>query len=137
MPAIKRVLEKKGVNLEKSVNEAFKDPKHGLSVLRSWAFLFLLAFFICIALGNLYFVLTHGHPDMENYRFVIIFYAIISTVFNQLLVFKQKEYLLYFKKFDKMSIDEKKKWAWISFATITGIIFFMIGSFYLLVQQKR
>lgn len=136
IPVVKKSFAKRGMDLEKSVNEAFKDPKNGLSSLRSFGFLFLLAFTFCIGLGNLYFVFIHTSPP-KNYPFVIIIYATIALIFNHFLVFKQDKYLVYFKKFDKMPKREKQKWAWVTFGTIIGVLFFLIGSFYLLTHQQN
>jgi uncharacterized BrkB/YihY/UPF0761 family membrane protein len=134
IPFIKRLDERKGVNIEKGLNEAFRNPKHGLSAIRSFGLLFSLPFFLCLGFSNLYFVFIHSKANLKIYHFII--FALISLIVNHFLVFKHKEYLVYFKKFAKMPRNEKRKWAWVSFVIIIGIIFFMIGSFVLLVHQK-
>lgn len=134
IPLVKKSFAKRGVDLEKSVNDAFKNPKYGLSTLRSWGFLLLLVFFFCAGVGNLYFVLMHEQPN-KYYPFILIFYVTIAAILNHFLVFKQDKYLIYFKKFDNKPKSEKQKWAWITFATTIGIILFLIGSFYLLSHQ--
>lgn len=136
IPIIKKAYAKKGIDLEEIINQAFLDPKHGISKLRSFGFLFLLVFSFCIGIGNIYFVLIHKLPN-DNYTFFIFLYGIISAAFNHHLVFKHFKYLDYFKKISKMPKCEKRKWAWISFATIIGVIIFMLYSFYLLIHQKH
>lgn len=134
MPAIKRLGKKKGVNFEEEINKAFQNPKHGLSAIRSFGLLFSLPFFLCLGFYNLYCVFIHSEANLKIYHFII--FTLISLTLNHFLVFKNKKYLFYFKKFAKIPLNEKRKWAWISFLTIIGIILFMICSFVLLVHQK-
>ncbi|WP_131777620.1 hypothetical protein [Chryseobacterium sp. JAH] len=67
-----------------------------------------------------------GNP----YKWIfIIGFLIIPWIINEQLLFKNEKYLKYFEEFDKETKKVKRKWAWISFGIIIGILTFFVLSF--------
>ena len=66
---------------------------------------------------------------LKNQIVFMCFFIIPSLVINYLLLWRKNKYLDYFKKFDKESTFEKRKWGWISFGVLVGIVLLMIWSF--------
>lgn len=62
----------------------------------------------------------------------IIGMLILPWIINEKLLFNNNKYLKYFDEFDKEPKEVRRKWAWISFGVIIGIITFFILSFSLL-----
>src|SRR5437868_7750898 len=52
----KKIYERKGINIEESLDFAFKDPENGLSSMRAGGFMFILSFLI----GATLFFLTQA-----------------------------------------------------------------------------
>ncbi|MDN3694664.1 hypothetical protein QWZ06_21530 [Chryseobacterium tructae] len=69
----------------------------------------------------------------NSYKWIFIIGMLAMPWFiNEKLLFKNGKYLKYFDEFDKESKEVKRKWAWISFSIILGIVIFFILSFVLL-----
>lgn len=128
LPFQKKLYERKGINIENEINEAFKRPDIGLSSIRAGGFMHVLVLLICFGLVNVISGLVQMHIRLRLYHFMI--FVVVSLVVDHFLLFRQNKYLTYFKEFEKMSHGEKKKWAWISLGAIIGIIGFFIGSFF-------
>jgi hypothetical protein len=124
----KRNFEKLGVDPMNALNEAFKRPDIGISSIRAGGFMYILVFLICFGLVNIFCGLSQISIRLRLYHFMI--FVIASLVVNYFLLFQQKKYLAYFKEFEKMPKEEKKKWALLSSLAIIGIILFFIGSFF-------
>ena len=93
---------------------------------------------ILFSIFNLFQVLigkSFGHYVYENVfylMFFIIFLSCISILINYLFLFRNKKYLSYFCKLDKMDITKKRKYGYSSFFVIVFVICVFFGSFMLL-----
>jgi glucan phosphoethanolaminetransferase (alkaline phosphatase superfamily) len=134
LPYLKRLYEKQGINIRNSIDEAFKRPDIGLSSIWAGGFMYILVFFMC--LGTLIFFSVIIQKDfLKFYNFIIL--LIITLLVNHFLLFKRNKYLKYFKEFEEMPKNVKKKWAWISFVVIIGIWSFCIGSFVFMLYRFK
>ena len=69
----------------------------------------------------------------NSYKWIFIIGLLaIPWIINEKLLFKNDKYLKYFEEFDKEPKEVRRKWAWISFGIIIGIVGFFILSFILL-----
>jgi preprotein translocase subunit SecE len=57
-----------------------------------------------------------------------------SIGLNYFLLWKNDKYLTYFKEFEQESKEVKRKWAWISFGVVVGIILLLIVSFWIMTE---
>jgi hypothetical protein len=127
IPVVKRHFEKKEINPMIEINKAWENPDFGLSIIWAGGFMYVLFFLICFGIINLISGMIKLEFNLKFYHFIILF--IISILVNYFLLFKKNIYRRYFREFDKMQKAEKKKWAWVSFTVILGILIFSIGSF--------
>ncbi len=127
IPALRRFYAKKGIDIIEEGEKAFKRPDIGISSI--WAGGFMGAFVLFVCFGSVLYVFGIFKIDYTITLVQFLFILAIPFIVNHYLLFKKKKYLKYFKEFEKMPREEKKKWAWISFAVIIGIILFFIGSF--------
>jgi hypothetical protein len=130
LPFAKKHFEKIGIDPLIEVNKAFKRPDIGISSIRSGGFMGILIFLVCFGIANLSSEIRQQGLNLKLYHFII--FIVISLLANHFLLFKKNKYLIYFKEFEKMPKELKKKWAWISFLVILGILFFGIGSLVML-----
>ena len=123
----KRRFAKMGVdNPVEELNKSFKKPDTGISIFRAGGLMILLIVLFCFGIGFIYIGLLRINYFNSN---IFIFIIPITLLFNYFLLFRHNKYLRYFKEFEKMERTDKKRWAWISFGVILGILFFSIGSF--------
>jgi len=127
LPYLKRLYEKQGINIRNSIDEAFKRPDIGLSSIWAGAIMYVLVLLICFGLVNYYSGIMRLDFTLKLSHFLVL--LSIPFVINHFLLFKQNKYLAYFKEFEIIPKEEKKKWAWLSFLIIIGILLFFIGSF--------
>ena len=127
IPAVKRFYAKKGINILEEGEKAFKRPDFGISSIWAGGFMYVLVFLIFFGLVIYIFGIIRLDYTLNLFHFFII--LSIPFVVNYFLLFKQNKYLIYFKEFEKMPREDKKKWAWISFVVIISILLFFIGSF--------
>jgi len=133
LPFAKRHFEKMGIDPVVEANKAFKRPDVGISTIRAGGFMYILIFLLCLGVANLVIKIAQQGPNLRLYHFIT--FIAISILINQVLLFRNKRYLTYFKEFDIMPKELKKKWAWISFLAILGILSFGVGSFFLAMYQ--
>ncbi|MGE8555714.1 MAG: hypothetical protein ACN6OB_17485 [Chryseobacterium jejuense] len=82
-------------------------------------------------LGKAFMQFVWGPGNSYKWIFIIGLLA-IPWIINEKLLFKNDKYLKYFDEFDKEPKEVRRKWAWISFGIIIGIITFFVLSFILL-----
>ncbi len=127
LPFAKRHFEKMGIDPVMEANKAFKHPDFGISSIRAGGFMYILIFLLCLGVANLLSGITQQSLNLRLYHFII--FIVISIILNQILLFRNKKYLIYFKEFDVMPKELKKLWAWISLGVILFFFFFAISSF--------
>lgn len=123
----KKHFKKKGINPIQELNKAYKRPDIGISSIWSGGLMYLFVFLLCFGVVNLYSAIVQKELNLRVYHFFAL--IAISFVVNHFLLFRHEKYRAYFKEFEKMQKADKKKWGWISFGVIMGILFFSIGSF--------
>lgn len=133
-PSMKRRFQKDSIDDPiNRLNKSFNSPDTGISVMWAGIIMFFLVFSIFIGTENLYLASVRKSFNRQDYDLIIFF--IMSYVTNHVLLFRRNKYLTYFKEFNMMKDEEKKKWAWISFMAIIGIFLFLIGSFIILTHR--
>lgn len=123
----KKHFEKMGIDPVIEVNKAFKRVDFGISSIRAGGFMHILVFLICFGMVNFFCGLIQINVRLRLYHFII--FVIASLVVDHLLLFRHDKYLRYFKEFEKMPHEVKKKWSWISLVAVMCIFLFFIGSF--------
>lgn len=130
IPLVRNFYAKRGVTVNHiydAVDNAFKRPDFGLSITFAGGLMCILIFGICFGLALVYEGILRDSHRLSIYHeggFVLV-----SLIVNYLLLFRRDKYLKYFKELEEMKGAERRKWAWISFAVIFGILLFAIGSF--------
>lgn len=127
IPFIKKFYSNKGVDVESNLNTAFKRPDFGLSSMRVGGLMYGLIFFFQLGIIEFFLGITMIKP--RGVFFIVTPPFVISIIINNILLFKNDKYLKYFQEFDKMGTSFKRRWSWISFGTIIGIIMFLIIGF--------
>ncbi|WET50903.1 hypothetical protein PYS58_07155 [Chryseobacterium indologenes] len=141
IPAIKKFYSKRGIEdmNQFTDNIIFNDKVSGLHSI--WAGIHMGGLIILIEYGvfNIFqailgksliqFIWEPGSP----YKWIfIIGMLVLPCIINEKLLFNNNKYLKYFDEFDKEPKKVRRKWAWISFGIIIGIITFFVLSFILL-----
>jgi hypothetical protein len=127
IPVVRRFYAKKGIDIIEEGEKAFKRPDIGISSIWAGGFMYVLVFLICFGVVNYFSGIMRLDFTLKLFHFIIL--LSIPFVINYFLLFKQDKYLTYFKEFEIMRKEEKKRWAWISFVVIIAILLFFIGSF--------
>jgi hypothetical protein len=129
-PSIKKRLYRKWgiVDAKEAFNEAFERPDIGISSIRASAFIGCLGLLICYGLSEIIYTLIG--VDFKPRLHHLIIYTIINLVVLYYLSYRNDKYLSYFKELDGMCQRDRKKWAWLSFLIIIGILFFFISIFW-------
>jgi hypothetical protein len=127
LPFARKHFEKMGVDPEVEVNKTFERPDTGLSSIFAGGLMYSLIVLLCFGIADLYEGLFQTGYHLTGYHFVG--FVALSFVTNYFLLFKRDKYIRYFKKFDKMEKADRKRWAWISFGVILGILLFAVSSF--------
>jgi hypothetical protein len=74
-----------------------------------------------------------GRIIPESFVVYAMVAGIPSIIINHLLLWKNDKYLTHFKEFEKESKEVKRKWAWISFTIVLGIILILIASYWIMI----
>ena len=136
---LKKGLEKRGSSFKQIDDIALEisnNPKNGKSInlanIHIGGLLVLLEFSLFnlfqAILGKSLIQYVWGPGSPYKWFFIIVLLVIPYLINNQLL-WKNDKYLKYFKEFDKKPKEIRRKWAWISFGIILGILAFFILSF--------
>jgi hypothetical protein len=126
LPFLKRLYQRKNINIRREIDEAFKRPDIGISSVRACGGIGILIILICLGLVNVFSGLTQISIRLRLHHFIM--FSIASIAIFYFMCERRDKYLAYFKEFGKMSKDDKKKWARVCLITIICILFFFIGS---------
>jgi len=121
IPKFRNFQEKRGrslLNMDKDVQDAFKRPDHGISVIFAGGLMGLLIMILFFGLQLLYIAFIEKPKSFEQFAIIFIIYTIISVLISYIFLFRKDKYLKYFKEFDKEPRKWKIKWAWISLGVI-------------------
>lgn len=140
IPTIKKLYAKKGIeDMNKFIDDVvFNNRVSGWNSI--WAGIQMGGLLVLIEYGLFNILQTILRKSLIQYVwesgiYKVMFIAgllIIPWVINNKLLWKNDKYLEYFVEFDKEPKEVKKKWYWISFGIIVGILGFFILSFVLL-----
>lgn len=138
IPAVKRFYARGGIDdMNKFTDEvAFNDKRSGLWSIWAGSMVGGLLIFFEYGLFNI-FQLIIGKSLIQyiwggSNLYWLVFIAgllIIPYIVNEQLLFKNDKYLKYFEIFEKEPTKMKRKWTFISFSVILGIVLFFILSF--------
>ncbi len=107
IPFLKKRYEKLGVDVNEEVNKVFTDKEYGFSVMVSEAVLSLTFFQILLSVIFIMLGILDIRVTLRKEYFIIL--ALSSYLFCYLLVFKNNEYLKYFKRYASWTSFEKRK----------------------------
>lgn len=118
---IKKRLEKKGImNIQKEIDKAFGDKNYGLSTTVAGGILWgsIAVFFFSL-------LIVFNIPISMPY---IITCGLLSGAISYFFVFRNDKYVKYFDKYEKWSKAEKRKYSWLTCASVVAIfLFFYLG----------
>jgi hypothetical protein len=120
LPFIEKKTGKKGAELIEVVNEAFGNKKYGLSTMVSGGILIAIVFFLQMILAKILIRLFEINATLNNNPFIL--FGIISFALCYYIVFRKDRYLKYFKEYENWTRKEMKKYVWMSFGFIIGVI---------------
>ena len=141
----KKRLEKNGSSPEeftKQLRSQNDNPKTSNSIYIAGGVTGSLIGFTIFSLFNLLQIIIDVNYfkyiiNNEMYWLVTIFALTIPPLlFNHSILYKNDKYLQYFKKFNKMSKEQRKRDYWISFIVVFSMVIFILGSFVLYIQVK-
>jgi len=126
LPFQKRMYERRAINIYEDINQAFKNPKGGLSSIRAGGFMYILS----LIAGLAFFCLIQAiHDQVYLNNAVMILICIPFGILNFFLLFYKNKYLDYFKYFEAMSKEWKMKWKFISLGIVLSIVLILILAF--------
>jgi hypothetical protein len=124
---VKEQYEKRGVkDADELVNKAIKNPRVGINSILAGGHMYLLIILLAFGLLFIYSALIGHHIRIGYTQFLYIIAP--SFIVNYFSLFKDDKYLSYFKEFEKMPAEEKKRWGWVTFSVVLLIWGFSIGS---------
>lgn len=115
--------------LESDSHESILFAQGGFSIINVMVLYSIFNFFQ-VLIGK-----SFGHYVYENIFYLILFIVLLtcaSFLIDYFFLFRNKKYLSYFCKLDKVDIKKKKKYGYNSFFFILFIICVFFGSFMLL-----
>lgn len=141
---LKDGLEKRGSSfkeIDKTAIKFLNDPRYGKSItiagIQMGGILVLLQYsifnLIQAILGKS--LIQYIWEDSLNKWIFLIGLLVIPAIINYFLLWKDDKYLTYFKEFEKEPKAVKRKWAWISFGVVVGIILLLIASFWIMTER--
>ncbi len=127
-PAVKNFYKKRGADASqvfKAVDMLHERPDFGVSARWAYGVMLSLVFTPIMAFISFFVGIFQIDFTTDAYPFVIV--GLISYGVNEWFLFRHRKYLRYYKKMERMSWNEKKKWAWLSLAAVLGIWLLSIG----------
>lgn len=120
IPIVRKKAKEQGVDLQKSINEAWGNEVYGLSVSYAGGLfggIIALFFFSLLILFDLNISVVS-----------VVGCGILSAGICYMSVFKNDKYISYFKKYANWSRIEKRRYSWLTFGSILVVfILFYIG----------
>ncbi|WP_226390536.1 hypothetical protein [Penaeicola halotolerans] len=127
IPAVKRKFEEKGTTYLNVVNKVWTDERFGFGIIISGCGIVIISSFLIWGLSSTFFGLLEVRFLVKPIH--VLVYGLISFLVCYMLVFRHDKYIKYFKKLDKLSTNEKWKFALISFLFVVSCISLWIYSF--------
>ena len=127
LPFQKALYKRRGIDVDKEINEVFRRPDIGISVIRSGGVFGALMFFACLSVVNAIWRLAQVNTMLPVYHFVVSMIA--GFLIAHFFVYRQDKYLKYFKKFERWPTSERRKWYLVSLLLIIAILLFCLATF--------
>lgn len=127
IPAVKRKFEEQGTSQEEVVNKVWGDKRYGFSIMISGGALVISVFLVILSVSLMINSLMEYPVSLSWQPFAICMG--IAYALCHFLVFQKDKYIRYFKKFDKWTKQEKRKYALLSFLFVVGAAALWIYSF--------
>ena len=133
---VKKAYQKRGVpDPEKTVRQALVGRDDSTIVWVTDGLMCILVMIVILIITNLLSAAFGVLLVLRLSKFVFVAVTVISTVaINYFILWKNDKYKAYFKKFEKESIEKKKKWAWISLGIVVVIVLLLILSFMMMTK---
>jgi len=132
---IVNLYKKRGVeNPAELVRKATTRPDIGPVNWNTDGSMTLLIAMIVFSLLN-FFTAIAGYMIWADWSFLVylILIGVPSILINYFALWKDDKYLAYYKEFEKEPKAVKRKWAWISFGAVVGILLLLIASFWIMI----
>lgn len=111
------------------------DKKNGAKVILAGIYMGSLLVLIEAAIFN-FIQAFYGHFLIEevwssDHSKILTIIVLLTPpgIFNHIVLFKNDKYLIYFKKFEKMSKQEARKGVWMTILFILAVLLFFVASF--------
>lgn len=127
IPAVKRKFEEEGTSHKEVVNKLWTDRRYGFGVMISGGVLVIIVFLILLAIFDMLSSLLLNQISFSWQPFVTC--MVFAYIICHFSVFQNDKYISYFKKFDKKSRQEKRKYGLLSLAFVVGALVLWIYSF--------
>ncbi|MFY8065740.1 MAG: hypothetical protein ACOVNM_04520 [Flavobacterium sp.] len=125
---VKELYNKRGVdNPDLIIRDALTNPDYGTNSIKAGGIMGVIVLFFCLGFFCLHTGLYEKNLDLTITNLLV--FGVISLVINYFFLFKDKRYLVYFKKISESSKAEKRKYAWLSLIFILFAIVFLVSSF--------
>lgn len=122
LPFQKRRYEKLGIDPIETTNQFYKNKNYGTSMVFAGGILWdaiAIFFFSLLIIFNVFVYATMPY---------IIACALLSGVISYYYVFRNDIYIKYFDKYEKWTKVEKRKYGWLTFASVVAIfLLFYLG----------
>ncbi|WP_162417761.1 hypothetical protein [Cyclobacterium roseum] len=130
IPAVEKNFKDQGSSLKEFGNKFWTDRRYGFGIMISGATLTMLIFFM---IWVIFLVVNRllSYPFKFTWH-PFVFCLILAYSICHLFVFQNEKYIKYFKKFDKRSKQEKRKYGFLSLAFVAGTIVLVFLSFRIL-----
>lgn len=126
IPFQKRRYEKLGIDPIEHINQMYKNKHYGMSMTIAGGILLSVLFFFFWGLINLLFGESEGLVSLTTPHIFISLLLSVAICF--FFVFKKDMYIKYFDKYEKWTKVEKRKYCWLTFASVVAVfLLFYLG----------
>jgi hypothetical protein len=131
---VRKSYHKRGVSDPwKIIKQTLIDPKNSIIARMSDIFMCLLVILIFFTLANFLSACFKIILMAQLNQFFFVAIGLVSSIpFNYYVLWRNDQYLTYFKKYEKEPKSVKRKWAFISFVSIVSIVLLLILSFWVM-----
>ncbi len=118
---------RRGRNIFQEIEQNMENPDTGINTI--WAGGLLAGLVGLVGLGLVLLYIAEINPQFHLGKLHGVAIAATSYVLNYLLLWRHGKYLNYFKECDKLPAKIRRRWAWISFGIIVGMLAFSVCRF--------
>lgn len=131
-----KAYQKRGVhNPEKVVRDALINNKNSTILTLSDGCMVILVALIIFTIANLLSAIFGFVLMAKLNAFLFLMVCLVpSLVIVYFLIWKDDKYLDYFKEYESEPKEIKRKWVWVSFGVIVGIILLLVLSFIIMTE---